>query len=561
MNFRIKIVFIFFISVFLGVLIRLFYWQIVDAKTLSLMGINQSEGIIDKQAIRGQIETSDGFPLAGNQISYRLYANPRLVKNTDSISKIVSGILKTDEASISAIFSQNPDKLWLPLAINVNEQSKKDLELLNLQGLGFQDYYQRFYPEASMAANLLGFVGKDLQGDNVGYFGLEGFYDDQLKGRSQKTLTIKDAFGRPVFTKLQNAQNFQNGRDLVLNVDRNIQFLIERELKKGMEKYGAKSGSITIIDPKTGAILAMANEPSFAEAKYWKYDGKLFINPVISDLYEPGSTFKPLVMATVINDGLLTPDSKCPICSGPIKVSGYEIHTWDDKYFPNTTMTDVLIHSDNTGMTYVAKKLGVKRMIEGLSKFGIGKLTGIDLQGETYQSLNPPNLWYAVDLATTGFGQGIDVTPIELLDGFSAIANNGIRMEPQVVKQIIKPDGTIINIEPKEINRPISQETAKIITEMLVQVTDKGEANWTRIKGYRIAGKTGTASIPVNGKYDPTKTVASFIGFAPADNPKFAMLVILNKPTSSIYGANTAAPIFFQITKDLFRYYNIPPSE
>ncbi len=560
MNLRLKLVFIFFIIFFLGIVLRLFYWQIVDASSLANMGISQYEGIIEQQPIRGQIETSDSFPLAANQISYLAYANPKLIKNVDVASKLLSSTLKIDEASISGVLNANSDKLWVPITTNVNNDTKNEINKLNLDGVGFEEYSQRFYPEASLAATLLGFVGKDANGNNQGYFGLEGYYNDQLKGRSGEDIIIKDAFGKPVFAKLSNNSTQQDGRSLVLNVDRSIQFLVERALKNGIQEFGATGGAALVMDPKTGAILAMANFPTFDEASYWNYDQSLYVNPMISDLYEPGSTFKPLVMAAALDDDLITPTTTCPICSGPVSVGGYDIHTWDDKYFPNSTMTDVLIHSDNTGMIYIAQKLGVDHMIDSLNKFGIGKLTGIDLQGEVSQPLNPPNLWYAADLATTGFGQGVVVTPIELLDAFASIANGGVRMQPEIVKQIITPEGQTINIPPHAINQTVSPETAKIMTEMLVDVTDKGEASWARIKGYRIAGKTGTASIPENGKYDASLTNASFVGFAPADDPKFAILVILNKPTVDIYGADTAAPIFFEISRDLFRYYNIPPT-
>jgi cell division protein FtsI/penicillin-binding protein 2 len=222
-------------------------------------------------------------------------------------------------------------------------------------------------------------------------------------------------------------------------------------------------------------------------------------------------------------------------------------------------MIDVIQHSDNTGMVFVTQKLGLDGMINYLGKFGIGDSTNIDLQGEVSASLKPKSQWYAVDLATTGFGQGISITPIELLDATAAIANEGIRMEPQVVAAVRDADGNTTQIQPKALDAPINAETAKVMTQIMVNAVNKGEASWARLKGYSIAGKTGTASIPVSGHYDPTQTIASFVGFAPSDNPKFVMLVILNRPTASIYGADTAAPIFFDIAQSLLRYYGIPP--
>jgi cell division protein FtsI/penicillin-binding protein 2 len=264
-------------------------------------------------------------------------------------------------------------------------------------------------------------------------------------------------------------------------------------------------------------------------------------------------------MSSALDAKVVTPQTKCNICNGPVSVSGYDIHTWDDKYFPNTNMIDVIMHSDNTGMVFVAQKMGLDKMLNYLGKFGIGNTTGIDLQGEVSASLKPKNQWYAVDLATTAFGQGISITPIELLDATAAIANGGVMMEPHVVSAVEDSDGNTVGIPPKTIGSPISSGTAKAMTEIMINAVEKGEASWARLKGYRIAGKTGTASIPIQGHYDPTQTIASFVGFAPAEDPKFVMLVVLNRPTASIYGSETAAPIFFDIAKSLLGYYGIPP--
>ncbi|MDE2026591.1 MAG: penicillin-binding protein 2, partial [Patescibacteria group bacterium] len=435
------------------------------------------------------------------------------------------------------------------------------VEKMNLPGIGFEETPTRFYPEASMAAQLLGFVGKDENGNNKGYFGIEGYYDRQLRGRIGQMTVIRDAFGRPIFSKLTDNSGQQDGRSVTLNIDRVIQFILEQKLKDGIEQYGAQSGMAAVMDPKTGNMLAMASFPSFDQRSYWEYDSSLYKNPFITDTYEPGSTFKPIVMSAAIDAGLITPKTQCPICGGPVTVGDYDIHTWDDKYFPNTTMIDVMQHSDNTGMVFVAQKLGLDRMLSYLQKFGMWQNTGIDLQGEFSPDLKPKSQWYPIDLATTGFGQGIAVTPIQILDAISAIANNGVRMEPHVVASIQTPDGQTINISPKELDQPISQNAAKVMTEILVNAVNNGEAKWARLKGYRIAGKTGTASIPVNGHYDATKTIASFVGYAPAEDPKFAMIVILTKPTTSIYGAETAAPIWFDVARDILAHYNIAPTD
>ncbi|HET9947082.1 MAG TPA: penicillin-binding protein 2 [Patescibacteria group bacterium] len=558
MRWRYLVTLAFFGLTFFAISAKLFYWQVIRAADLSAMGRAQYGNQITITPQRGEIVAADNFPLATNRLSYLVYANPHEIKDIDSTASELSPLLTMDVASISAILHANTDKYWVAITSGVHYDKKQDIENMNIPGIGFEESYTRFYPEASMAAQLLGFVGQDDLGNPKGYSGLEGFYDRQLKGRFGTAVEVKDAMGRPVLSKINDDSGAQDGRSLTLTIDRPIQFLVEQKLKDGIEKFGAASGLVAVMDPKTGNILAMASFPSYDPRDYAKYDDSLYKNPFISNTYEPGSTMKPLIMATAFNENLLTPDSTCPICSEPVKVDDYDIHTWNNEYFPNISMKDVIRHSDNTGMVYVSKVLGEDRLITALNKFGIGSMTGIDLQGEAAVPLR--NSWLPIDVATASFGQGISVTPIELLDAFSSLANDGKRMKPHVVSKITTPDGQTISIQPEVLDQPLSPQSAKVMTEILVYTVDKGEASFARLKGYRIAGKTGTASIPVSGHYDPTQTIASFIGYAPADDPKFAMLVIINKPTSSIYGAETAAPVFFDISRDLLTYYGIAPT-
>jgi cell division protein FtsI/penicillin-binding protein 2 len=558
MNWRYHFAFFVIALSFFVIALRLFYWQIIRASELSALGQSQYSTTLIKSPQRGLIETSDGFPIVANKISYLVFANPKEIKDKLQTANILASTLNIDVASVSAFLSL--DKFWVPIVDGVDIDVKNKLEKLNLPGIGFDQRFERFYPEASMAAQLLGFVGKDDLGNDKGYFGIEGYYDRLLRGKEGIAVEIHDALGRPILASVNQSSQEVNGQNLILTIDRYIQFIAEQKLKEGIERYGAASGMVGVMDPKTGHILAMASFPNFDPRKYQEYSEDLYKNPFISDLYEPGSTFKPIVMSSALNVKAVKPDTKCDICSGPVSVSGYQIHTWNDKYFPNINMVDVIQHSDNTGMVFVVQKLGLSKFLSYLDKFGIGNLTGIDLQGEVSSSLRPQNEWYAVDLATAGFGQGISITPIQLLDAISAIANEGKRMQPQVVKAVQSPDGITSTINPKLLDTPISAQTAKIMTEIMVNAVNKGEASWARLKGYRIAGKTGTASIPIKGHYDPNQTIASFVGFAPADDPKFVMLVILNRPTSSIYGAETAAPIFFDISKALLQYYKIAPN-
>ncbi|KKR73270.1 MAG: Peptidoglycan glycosyltransferase [Candidatus Levybacteria bacterium GW2011_GWC2_40_7] len=559
MTWRYKFSFITFVLAFLVVAFRLFYWQVVRASYLSEIGRNQYGQEIKVFPERGEILTSDLFPIATNKVSYLLFANPKEVTNKEDVALRVAKILDTEYASVSVSLSL--DKFWVPIKPGLNEEKKEAIENLKIPGLGFEENYERFYPEASLAASLLGFVGKDDEGKDKGYFGLEGYYNRLLSGKEGSAIQIHDALGKPVIARLKEEGGALEGSDLILSIDRSIQFLVEKKLSDAVEKYGAQGGMVGVIDPKTGKIIALSSFPTFDPKKYYEYSQDLYKNAFISDLYEPGSTFKPLVMSAALNERKVTPATRCPYCGGPISVGGYDLHTWNDKYYPNTTMTEVIQHSDNTGMIFVAQTLGLEKMLTYLDRFGIGRLTGIDLQGEVSPDIKPENSWYAADLATAGFGQGISVTPVELLTVFSAIANKGIMMKPQVVSQVRDNEGRTVNIEPEIMGKPISEASAKVMTEMLVNAVNKGEASYARLKDYRIAGKTGTASIPIQGKYDPTKTIASFVGFAPADDPKFVMLVIFNKPSAAIYGAETAAPVFFSIASDILSYYKIAPTQ
>lgn len=561
MVWRYRLILGLFLFMFLIILGRLFYWQFVRAEELIALGDSQYGKFKKEIPERGEVKTSDGFPIATNKITYLITANPKLIsdKENEKFAELLSSAISVDKATISAAL--NLDKFWVPLKNNVEVEIKQKVEKMNLEGIGFEQQSMRYYPEASLAAKLIGFVGKDENGNNKGYFGIEGFYDRQLSGKIGLTQEIKDAHGRPILARTNKNSGKINGRNLFLHIDRFAQFTLEESLKKGFYKYGANAASGIIMNPKTGGIIAMSGFPDFDPGKYNDYSEDRYLNSMISSGYEPGSTFKPLIMAAAIDSELVTPETQCTICDKPVELGGFTIKTWNDEYKPNITMANVIKDSDNTGMVFVSQKLGLEKMYHYLKDFGIGKITGVDLQGEMAPDIRPIEYWYPIDLATASFGQGISVTPIELISAFSSIANAGKVMIPQVVDKVETEKGEMIDIPARTASRPISARTALIMREMLVNAVRAGEAKWAAPKGYRIAGKTGTAQIPIEGHYDSSKTIASFIGFAPADDPKFIMLIIYDRPSTSIYGAETAAPTFFEIANKLLAYYKIPPSE
>ncbi|RJQ26252.1 penicillin-binding protein 2 [Candidatus Parcubacteria bacterium] len=545
------------IALYLLIIMRLFYWQVIKSEDIKEIGRRQSTESLVLQSKRGEILSSDNFPLATNKTTHRAFANPKLIKDKNSISKELSIILNKDEATISALLES--DLYWVSLAMGINDEKKKQIDALEIQGLGFQSEDARLYPEASMAAHLIGFVGKDLDGEDKGYFGLEGFYNAQLEGRQGRTYVVKDALGNQILSGIREESKI-DGRNIILNIDRTIQYLIEKRLKEGIEKYQAEGGSVVVMEPKTGKVLGLASLPKFNPQTYYQYESKSYKDPIVSSLYEPGSTFKVLVMAAGIDLGVVKPETKCDICKGLVKIGEYSIKTWNDKYFPDSTMTEVIQHSDNIGMVFVERKIGIDNLLKYLNVFGISQKTGIDLQGEVSGSIKDKSNLYPIDAATLSFGQGISITPIQLLTAVSSIANGGNLMKPYVVNKIISDDGKIYEVNPEVKRKTVSQNTAKIITWMMVNAVEQGEAKWAKLKDYKIAGKTGTAQIPVAGHYDPNNTITSFVGFFPAQDPKISMLVLINKPKVSIYGSETAAPIFFSIARDLVGYLNIPPS-
>ncbi len=554
---RASILFSFFVFGFVLVVIRLFYWQVISADRLQKAAANQHFIELTIPASRGEILDRNNNPVVVNQPAYLVYGEPRNIKNIREFSEKVAPILSIDVNKMIADLS-DPARVWVPFSHKVELPHVTQLKALDFLGLGFEREPKRFYPEASTAAHLVGFVGSDVNGVDKGYFGLEGYYDRQLRGIDGSRRLEKDAHGAPILISEEERLSPEDGRTLVLWMDKVVQESVERRLKDGIERYGAKEGSVVVLDPETGGILAMASYPSYDPRDYSAYDKSLYKNPIVGSSYEPGSTFKALIMAAGIDEKLIKPDTIMDE-SGPVQVGPYLIRTWNNEYNGTITMTQVLEHSSNVGMVYVAKQLGREKLLKAIKKYGFGKLTRIDLEDEASSDLRPDDEWKEVDEYTASFGQGIAVTPIQMVRAVGALANNGKLMEPHVVKEIRESTGKTIQIPPKMVSQVMRPETARIVTEMMVSAVDNGEAKWAKPKGYRVAGKTGTAQIPIAGHYDATKTIASFVGFAPADKPRFVMLVTLRETTSSPWGSETAAPLFFTIARDLFTYWGIPP--
>lgn len=566
------------ICIFVVILSRLFYWQVVQGASLQAEAEDQYKRSLTKQGSRGFILTADGKPLVTNKQVFRVFAQPyALVDEPQSIATTLTDLLINDlqeykvaseeaekalvkerlKSSLVEKLSKKESK-WISLALNVPEATKQKIADLHITAVGFDPYEVRAYPEASMAAQLTGFVGKNEDGFDTGYFGIEGGLDQELKGRELRTTILTDALGQQLTAEQRNQASNLNGRDVSLTIRRDIQNIAERQLEKGMLKYGAQSGEVIIMDPKTGKIMGMASAPSFDQANFFSYDADLYRNPSLSDLYEPGSTFKVLTVAAGLDAGLISPDTQCDKCAGPRTFGKYTIKTWNESYNPNITMTDALAKSDNIAMIFVAEKLGADRLKKYLQNFGIGEAIHIDLQGDTDTPF--PKQWGPVELATISFGQGISATSLQLVRAIGAIANDGRMMRPLIVEGVKdRSTGEFRASEVKEERQVVSKETADTLTTMMIASAQHGEAQWTASHTHQIAGKTGTSQIPAGGKYLEDQTIASFVGFAPPEDPQFVMLVKFVGPTSSIWAAETAAPLWYSIANELYLALGIPP--
>lgn len=577
-----EIILFIFSAVIIG---RLFYWQIIKHEDFVVVAKTQIENTVFVGAKRGKILATDGSVLVANQKAYLMYALLPDISESKKESKkseedfyqdlateLAIPLFREKIAKVEKISQAEKDEIrdgirdgiiaqlqqkgliWVPLARKISESTRGEIKKLGVEGIGFEEDTKRFYPENDLAPSLLGFIGKDNQGNDKGYFGLEGFFDSKLRGRSGTLIQEVDALGRPILAASPEGLGAQDGSDLLTTIDKTVQFIIDRKLKEGVKRYGAKSGAVIVLEPKTGSLLASSSFPTYSLDDPTNSKPQYYKNLGISAVFEPGSTFKSITFASALDSGSIKTDTICP-CKGPIKSGGYEVQTFDNKYYPNSTITDILQRSDNIGAAFAAQKMGTDTFLKYINDFGLGVASGIGLQGEENGIIKNKADWHEIDLINAGFGQGVSLTPLQLVNSLAAIANDGVLMKPFVVKKIIN-DKTEIEFGPKKVRRVIKSSTATVMKQLLLAAVEGGEARNLIPKGYRVGGKTGTAQIPIPGGYS-TKTVASFIGFGPVEKPKFAMIVVLFEPSASIFAAETAEPLFFEMIEELYPYWGI----
>lgn len=512
---------------------------------------------------RGEIYDRNGHLLAGNRTVYEVGVSLSQMKSPEALATTLGTYLGLTYEDVYNQLTNSP-KTWEYIVVQdyvgaetVNSlqqlmQQKEGVNDNSLSGLGFKPHFQRSYPENALASNVLGFVTRDGRG----YFGIEEKYNDLLAGNPVQVWVPRDP------NKATEIPRVPNGTTLVLTLNRDLQANVENILDQALTKYGAANGAIIVMDPQNGDILAMATTPRLDLNNYGNYfslyDNGSQYNPSIGMAYEAGSVVKILTMAAALDTGTVTP-STTYIDTGSIDVGGITIYNWNREPWGQQDMTGCLQHSLNVCMAWISTQMGPQTFYGYMERFGLGHPTGIDLSGEAMGRLKVPGDtdWYNVDLGTNAFGQGVTVTPLQLLMAASAIANNGKMVTPHVLYSMLR-DGHQYNVPSQYAGSPIKAETAKTLTDMLT-VSLEGESSTALIPGYRLAGKTGTAQIPTPNGYDDTQTNASFIGWGPTDDPKFMIYVWLQKPTTSIWSSETAAPVFSQVAEQTVIQLNIPP--
>ncbi|MFH1946909.1 MAG: penicillin-binding protein 2 [Candidatus Magasanikbacteria bacterium] len=523
--------------------------------------------------IRGQVyvqdsRTGEEYPLAMNRDYFIVYADTREIKTDEEAEAVAEKLAEVfsydDEKKFQVYLQLNKrDDPYEPIENKVEEGVVNKLKELDLLGVAFSRQASRFYPEENLAAHVIGFLGKDKDGGDIGHYGIEGYFQKELAGSGGFFAGTKSVGGGRIPLAGWNFKAAEDGADIFLTIDRTLQYKACKRLLEAMEEYKASSASLVILEPTTGKIRAICSMPDFDPNHYNQVEAvDTYNNDAIFTPYEPGSVFKPVAMAAALNEGLVTPDtyfydsgSVDAGCTKSIKNAG-------DAIYKDQTMSGVLENSINTGMVQVVTLLGKEKFKKYVEDFGFGIKTGIELDSEaggTIDSLSQ-NKGDKIDCytATASFGQGLTVTPLQLVSAFGAIANGGSLMKPYIVEELRYSDGKIERFYPKEIRKILDNRNAMLLSGMLVNVIDRGQASAAKVDGYYVAGKTGTAQIPGKGGYTD-ETIHSFIGFGPVDDPKFAMIIKFEKPQRQ-YSSSTAAPVFADIAKFILEYYQVPPN-
>jgi len=575
------------IIIFIGLVIiaQAFRWQVIETEKFQTLAKLQYQDTGKQTAERGSIKASDGTILAVDQPVWNIYASlsseererELFFSNKDKYISTVASILAVEIESISSKITD--DFMYVNLAKGVDTETKTALANINIFGddekdmAGFGFYFERdvkrVYPNGELAAHVIGFIGVNSEGEDIGQYGIEGFYFGDITGKEGYTYEEKDSTGNTILTAEYEPVLPRSGKDFTLTLRPSIQNKVEKILKEGVESTGSKSGSVIIMDPKTGEIISMASYPTYNPNEYWRASEPwIFKNLAVADVYEYGSVQKPITVAIALESGDVPKDFTCNDKTGYLDLyevtkyddlKGRKIYQWDRRPDGLQNLADMLKNSNNPCIARTALEIDFNYYYKKLKEFGIGSFIGIGLQEESNSYLKSDKDWTRLDTITASYGQGIAATPLQVISGISTIANDGKRMRPYIIESI-SDEKEIITFKPQVLSQPISEETADSVAEMMTHVIEDGGINQiyiNQLKDYYIAGKTGTAQVAKKDDvgYEEGKTITTFVGFAPADNAKMIMLVRLEEPKSNQYAANTVVPlwtkIFLNIVNDL----------
>ncbi len=503
--------------------------------------------------LRGKILDRRGAPMAVSLEGGSLFAHPASVEDPVETARRLAPYLDMDARSLRARLSQPLSFVWLDRQLPLKRA--RAVQKLGLSGIGMEKEGKRYYPNRDLAANVIGFVGVDSQGLE----GLELHYEKQVRGAQATLLLQRDARGRLLWREMSETSDLGRGDEIVLTLDLRIQFAAERALEQAVEATGASSGSVLVLDPRSGEILAMACVPVFDPNRFNEYQPGSWRNRCITDTFEPGSTIKPFLLAAAMEEGLVSEQMKFDCEKGVYRFGGHWIH--DVEPHEELTALEIITHSSNIGATKMAELLTAQTWWEYLKAFGFGQQTGIDLPGEVGGILRPWSKWSRVALATHAFGQGFSVTTLQMAAAFASLANGGFLLQPFVVREIRDVTGKVVQLRhPRVVRRIISKETAGRVLAALEVVVESGTGKRAQVPGFRVAGKTGTAQQfdPATGQYSDDRPIVSFIGIVPADRPDLVIAVVLNEPEGHASGGAMAAPVFREIAASSLHYRQVP---
>lgn len=552
---RIAFIALFYLGLFAVMTARGYQLQLFNGEELGKRAERQLTKKISFPPIRGKILDRNGVELATNRDVASIFAQPSRISDVGAVAKALSKIIGEDSASIRAKLADKSSFVWIKRSLSIEQGDI--ITALDMKGVGIIKETRRYYPNMELAGHLIGFAGVDSQGLE----GIELKYNDYIKGTSGYFLAERDALGRNIYPEGVNIKDSSSGSDVILTIDRTVQHITERELGAAVNKFDAKGGLAIVMDPKTGEILSMAVQPAFNPNSFENYNPGRWRNRVLTDTFEPGSTFKIFLAAAAIDSGKVNSKDIFYCENGRVRVYNKYIH--DTKKYGWLSMENILRVSSNIGAYKIGEKLGKDQYYRYISGFGFGEKTGIALPGEASGNLRSSKSLSPIGYANLSFGQGISVTALQLVSAISAVANGGHIMKPHVVKKIVDREGkTQISNYPLRVRRVISDDTAKEISLMLERVvSSEGTGMRGALEKYRVAGKTGTSQKYDNKlkAYSKEKYTSSFIGFLPADNPKLSILVILDEPQKSYYGGTVAAPVFKKIAEQTLAYMRVTP--